>query len=51
MYTVQHFDTLSLRFRKKETAQYFLNAFYTKTKLFQGLLNDIEQGGLNKKEI
>ena len=51
MYTVQHFDKLSLRFRKKETAQYFLNAFYTKTKLFQGLLNDIEQGGLNKKEI
>ena len=41
-YTVQHIDILPLRFKEKKTVQYFLNAFYTKTRLSQGLLPDAE---------
>ena len=39
---IQHFDILSLRFRKKDTMQYFSSAFSTKTRLFGGLLPAME---------
>ena len=32
----------SIRFRKQKTVQYFLDAFYTKTRLSQDFLPDIE---------
>ena len=33
---------MSLIFSKEETAQYFLNAFYVKVRLFKSLLRDME---------
>ena len=32
-----HFDVVSLMFRRYELVQYFLNVFYTKTRLSEGL--------------
>ena len=42
MCTVCHFDIVLLLFRNQETVQYFLNTFYTKTRLPQGLLSIVE---------
>ena len=35
-------DIVSLKFREKETVQYFLNTFYMKTRLSQDLHLDME---------
>ena len=42
IYLVEHFSIVSPRFREKETVQCFINAFFTKTKLSQGLLPNMD---------
>ena len=39
---VWQFNVVPLKFRKWEIEQHFTNAFYTKTRLSQGLLSDME---------